>query len=257
MKILSKLVLAIALLHLSPATADEVKLTTYNTVVIRGEVDGASMVKAQLELAKQVVRRGAKKYPIYLVLDSPGGSIAAGDMFIQFAKTIPNLSTISIFSASMASAIVQQLSGERLVTANGTLMFHQAYTGIEGTVETGSLETRLWYIKQMVLALEVANAKRMKMSVANYKELIVRELWLTAEMSKSFRAVDRQVDILCSIELINNLDTVVFNTFFGQLSVKFSGCPLFRAPVSVSSARIKYLLGAEAVAAKTSIQILK
>src|SRR5690349_6682828 len=102
------LLLPLLVLHFVPAKAETIALNADNTVVIRDEITGMSMVKAQLQLAEQVVKRGTRAYPIYLVLDSPGGSIEAGFMFTQFAKTIPNLHTISIFSASMASAIVEE-----------------------------------------------------------------------------------------------------------------------------------------------------
>jgi ATP-dependent protease ClpP protease subunit len=224
------------------AATEQIKLTSNNTVVYRGEVNGRSAIEAQLDLAKLVIKRGTIDYPLYLVLDSPGGSIEAGFMFIQFAKLVPNLHTISIFAASMASAIVEQLPGRRLVTENGTLMFHQAYAGLEGTVEVGSLETTLYYVKRRVRSLEQANANRMQMSLTDYKGLVSKELWLDAQDSIRFRAADNIVDIVCSQELIMKMNTVSMQSIFGAITFKFSGCPLFRAPVDVSDARVQYKL---------------
>lgn len=74
---------------------EKVVLNKNNCVVLRGEVTDESVTKAQLELVSLVLNRGMSNYPLYLVLDSPGGSLDAGASFIQFAKTIKNLHTIT------------------------------------------------------------------------------------------------------------------------------------------------------------------
>lgn len=234
-------------LPLTVQANERIVLNSANTVIMRGPISGASATAVQMELVKQVLKRGAKKYPIYLVLDSPGGSIEAGFMFVEFAKHIPNLHTISIFSASMASAIVESLSGDRLVTKNGTLMFHKAYAGIEGTVETGSLESFLSYIKKRVRALESTNAARMNLSLPKYKSLIANELWLDAEDSLRLKAADRAVDVVCTGELINATTQLNIMSLFGAVKMKFSGCPLFRVPFSVSEDKFEYKYGADAI----------
>lgn len=230
------------LLPLTAKANEPVILNSANTVTIRGEISASSVTVAQLQLAKLAVKRGAKNYPLYLVLDSPGGSIEAGFMFIEFTKMIRNLHTISIFSASMASAIVESLPGRRLVTENGTLMFHQAYAGAEGTVEVGSLESRVYYIKRRVQALERANSNRMKMDIAKYKDLVSREMWLDADDSVKNNAADAKVDIICTPELVASTTQVGYASIFGQVVFQFSNCPLFRVPLSGSDARVKFSL---------------
>src|SRR6056297_3136731 len=56
-----------------------------NTVVFRGEVSQSSVTKVQLELQK-LIRTVPKNKPIYLVLDTPGGSVFAGLNLIDFIK---------------------------------------------------------------------------------------------------------------------------------------------------------------------------
>lgn len=229
-------------LPLTARANEPVILNSANTVVLRGEISGESVTTAQISLAKLALKRGAKNYPIYLVLDSPGGSIEAGFMFIQFTKMIRNLQTISIFSASMASAIVEAVPGRRLVTENGTLMFHQAYAGAEGTVEVGSLESRVYYIKRRVQQLEKINSDRMKMDLEYYKSLVSREMWLDADDSIKANAADTVVDIMCTPELIASTTQLTYASIFGQTVFQFSNCPLFRVPLSGSDARVKYSL---------------
>lgn len=220
-------------------------LTTENSTVLRGVIDSESMSTLQTKLVELVNRRAGKDYPIYLVIDSPGGEIFAGLDFIEFAKTIPNLKTISIFSASMASAIVEALPGERLVTQNAFLMFHRAQGGFSGYFENGEVESRLGMAKSIVQFMEKNNASRMQMYLSDYKRLASTELWLFGDNTLLFRAADRTVDIVCSKELLAEFSTTSFaGGFLGlqKLDFVFSACPLFRTPVSQSTNKVRYLV---------------
>lgn len=218
----------------------QILLTTTNTVVYRGEVSDGSALDIQLKLFKLVLIRGKKDYPLYLVLDSPGGSIEAGLGFIEFAKTIRNLKTVSIFAASMASAIAEGLPGDRYVTQNGTMMFHRAQGAFRGYFESGEVETQLATSKSIVQYMETTNANRMKLTLPVYKELVRSELWLFSTASVVNNAADKVVDLVCSANLIDTKESLTVETMFGSLVVTFSGCPLFRYPTGVNSD--KYLV---------------
>ncbi len=214
---------------------EQVQLNSNNTVVWRGEIDFGSVIEAETKLMVLVAKRATHKvadYPIYLVLDSPGGDIEAGLSFIQFAKTVKNLHTITIFAASMASGIVEALPGRRLVTDDGMLMFHRARASVEGQVETGELETRLAMIKRLVLRLETVNAQRLGISLAEYKSRIVNEMWMDSEQAMAQGGADKVVDIVCSTELAAKRNSSTVWTFFGGTEVTYSGCPLFRIPLT-------------------------
>lgn len=222
-----------------------ITLTTYNSVVLRGPIDSDSVTTVEQDLITAVSRRGGKNYPIYLVIDSPGGDIIAGLSFIEFAKTIPNLSTVSMFSASMASAIVEALPGERLVTQNGILMFHRAQGGFQGYFENGEVESRLGTAKAIVQFMERNNASRMKMTIEDYKRLSQSELWLFGDDALSYRSADKTVDVTCTKDLLKQMNTVNFSGGpFGLSSVSFvfSGCPLFRTPFAASSNKVGYIV---------------
>lgn len=216
----------------------QVVLTTANTVVFRGVVDSSTVLTAQLKLAELVERRGAKNYPIYLVLDSPGGSIDAGLSFLEYAKNIRDLRTISIFAASMASAIAQTLPGERLALSNSTMMFHRAQGRFSGYFESGDVETTLWAAKAMVLSMELTNANRMKMDLSTYKALVQNEVWLFGKHNVEYRAADRIVDVVCTGTLIKSTATTSMSLgLFGSINLQFSNCPLIRYPIGATSAR--------------------
>lgn len=227
------LVTIVATLLLSlGAVAETVQLNTDNTITFRGEVNETSVLKAQMELASLVAKRGKKDYTIYLVMDSPGGSISDGEDFIQFAKLVPNLKTISIFAASMGSAIVEALPGQRLVAENGILMFHRARGGVEGQFEDGELEVRLEFYKKMVRSMEKRNADRMGLVLKDYKAKVKDELWLWSQESVTSGAADKVVSMSCSQGLIQSKDVITVFMFIFEIDLEFSKCPLIRVGVA-------------------------
>ncbi len=213
---------------------EQVQLNSNNTIVLRDEISWGSVTSTMAKITAKVVKRSLNKYeyPLYLVLDSPGGDLEAGLAFIQYAKTVKNLHTITLFSASMASGIVEALPGRRMITDDGVLMFHRAKAGVEGQVETGELETRLANIKRLVRRMEQANADRLQIDLAEYKSRVVNEYWLDSNAAITDRAMDKIVDVVCSPELMESTTSVAVQTFFGAMSLSYSGCPLIRIPTS-------------------------
>lgn len=228
MKAISIIVAALLALSLS-AQARTIELSTRNSVTFRGEVDDDSTAEVQIALMKLVARRGTAPYIIYLVLDTPGGSIDSGLNFIEFVKTIPNVETLTLFAASMGSAIVEHLPGKRLITENGILMFHRAKGGLQGQFEDGELESRLTMYKDLVRFMEQKNATRMCVTLAAYKASVKDELWILGKDAVSKKAADEIVNATCTLELIN---TPVIKTvsFLGMsFDIEFNGCPLIKS----------------------------
>lgn len=235
-----KLFLSILLLC-SSVFAKNIELTVDNHVSLRNEVTNESVSKLQLELSKKVLKRGLKTYPIYLVLDSPGGSISAGLDFIEFAKNIPNIETVTLFSASMASAIVEALPGKRNIIQTGVLMFHRARGGVEGQFESGELESRLEFYKKLVRVMEKTNADRLGISLESYKSKVINELWILGQDAIKEKAADEVVSISCTSALIESKLIESFSFMGMDIDVQFSGCPLIKSgTVIVPSQEAKY-----------------
>lgn len=219
----------------STANAQDIQLDPNNTIVFRGEVSADSVNAAILKLIELIelnVKRGKANYPLYLVLDSPGGSISDGLDFIDYAKSVPNLKTVTLFAASMASAIVEALPGERLVTDTGILMFHRAAGTFSGQFETGELESRLEIAKTVVRHMESTNADRIGISLKKYKSKVVSEWWIFGKFNIYQKTADRVVNVVCSQELIDSRIATVEQGFFSSSRVTYSGCPLIKAAQS-------------------------
>ena len=226
------LLIMILMLTSSIALANkQIKLTTYNTVNLRGAVSGQTVTKWMLDVKRAVVLRRSKSYPIYLVLNTPGGGIETGLAFIEFVKTIPNVHTISIYAASMGSAIVQHLPGKRYITDNGVLMFHRARGTFKGQFNNGEVEEYLKFAKKRVTIMEDRSAKRMKISLKTYRSKVVNEWWMTARDAMKQNAADAIVDIKCTVALINRKIVSTQQSIFGASRQIFSACPLFRSPI--------------------------
>lgn len=224
----------------TPQPASHIILNDSNFVAIRNEINYETVTKAQLEMAEQVSKRGNKSYVIYLVLDSPGGSISAGMDLIESFQTIPRLETVTLFAASMASAIVEALPGKRHVISSGTLMFHRARGGFQGQFEDGEVESQLAYSKAVVRKLETTNSDRMQMPLAEYKALVLNELWIFGADNVTKKAVDDVVTLACTDSIIakKNIESIDF--MGSSIDIALSACPLIKvgAPVDKSQSKL-------------------
>lgn len=213
-----------------------IELTPSNTVILRGPIDeqmaGPLIAKVQ-QVAGQRLNILGTPNPVYLFIDSPGGSIAAGLDIIANLKNVENLKTVSLFAASMGSGIVQALPGERLGTENSILMFHRASGGVRGTMNEGSLESTLNFWKRIITKMELQNAKRMNMTLQSYKDAILNELWIHGEDNVTQKSLDRITSFKCSKELLSKTEVIVVDTFLGPMTVHFSACPLLTYPVKI------------------------
>lgn len=207
-------------------------LSDKNTLTLNMAIDADSAKDVQLKLM-ELSRKLSNNDSIYLVLNSPGGSIDAGFKIIETAKGLKQkVHTVSIFSASM-SFIISQYLDTRFVLDSSVLMSHRGYaSGLEGQVP-GSLNTR---VNRLTADLEKVNlrvAKRAKMSAEAYRALIADELWMDGPEALQFGFADQQVHVFCDKTLQGPGD-VTHVSFMGiPITVTWDKCPLITAPRSV------------------------
>lgn len=216
---------------LKPASKT-ITLESKNTVVFRGPVTDKSASDTQRKILK-LSHKLSKSTPIYLILNTPGGSVGAGLDLIDFMRAIPQkVHTITLFAASMGFQIAQNMD-IRYITPNGTLMSHRArLSGLGGQLD-GELESRYQMIKRKVDYLDAIAAKRMKISVKNYKNLVLNEYWVHGFDSVYEDAADEMVNVTCGTSLVGT-NKQNFQTFFGTAVVEFSNCPLIQAPIDIT-----------------------
>lgn len=205
---------------------ETILLTQDNTINLRTVVTEESMKYVMDKIVE--LRTKSPKATLYLVINSPGGSIDAGMDFIRFLETQDNIKTITIFAASMASAIAEAYAGERLMVSDATYMFHRAAGTFSGYFNDGEVESRLEQAKKQVDILEAYNYKRIGISKSKYKELVKAEWWVTGEDNIRKNVADRVVKIKCDDSLIKGKIKVMVQSFFGSYEAEVPACPLLK-----------------------------
>lgn len=212
-------------------------LTPNNHVTLSGPVNDTSVAEVQIALGKLAVTNPTGSI-VYLVLDTPGGSVIAGNQLADFAKALPvKIKPICVFCASMGYHLFQSFD-ERLVQSSSILMSHRvSLSGVEGQIP-GELISRVNFYAAMSQEMDKAVAKRVGLTPEAYMGLIYDELWLTGAKAVATNHADRIADIYCSSELLKGTKNETVNTFFGPVEVTMSKCPLITGILSFKFKRV-------------------
>lgn len=204
-------------------------ITPENSVTLRTTITDASVDVVISSLAK-LDRVLDEDEPIYLILNTPGGSVLAGNVLIEYIKGLKReVKTISLMAASMGF-IIQQSAGERLVLASSILMSHPASTSCEGNIY--QLQTCLSIIKDLAKRLDEVSSERMKMKLDDYIELIEHDKWFIGTDMLFYNVADRLITLTCSNSLMKEVIIVTTDMgFFGTVKEKFSACPFLKEPL--------------------------
>jgi len=209
-------------------TLEKGSFYSFNSVVTSSYV--ATSMQAIMKLDQEL----EKGKPLYLVLNTPGGSIFSGLEFIDFLKGLDReVKTISLFSASMGFAFVQEL-GERIVTDNSLLMAHRSAGGVEGQFD-GELESRYNMIKRKIDLLEIRAAKRLQIPVKDYRQKVLNEYWVHGFDAVGDKAADKNVRLKCGSSLSGTSVKQIPFVFGIILQVTFSDCPLIKEPLGITA----------------------
>jgi ATP-dependent protease ClpP protease subunit len=209
-----------------------ITLTQENSVFLKDVVQDVSMTKLMSELSK---RENNSEPVLYLILDTPGGSVFSGLNLIHFLKGFKKLvKTITIFSASMGFQIVEGNPGERLILDTGTLMSHPMSGGEYGEIGDGlSMDKRINFIKEIVKTMDEQVVARTngKQTLESYRKQYDNELYSTGSNAVELGYADRVAQVSCSSELLAENEIIDDREYIGNgfaLDVKFeySKCPL-------------------------------
>jgi ATP-dependent Clp protease, protease subunit len=220
----------------------KITLEEKNTVSLRLPFMGGSVQTVQAKLL-ELSNSLPPGEPIYLFMDTPGGSIGAGENLIQTSLALNReVKTISNFAASMGYLTAQSL-GERIVTPNGILMAHRAYVGIEGQIP-GEFNTFAAFIQSMVRGLEERTATRMGISHKDYEALVKDEYWRIGAHAVKENAADSVAQVTCSSSLSGTYAETL-QTMFGPVDVIWAKCPLLLDPVAINFSNMNFASYAE------------
>lgn len=181
------------------APFDKIVLTEKNMVILDSDVSDSSAAYVSVALIKQS-RRLDKGEPIYLVLNTTGGSIAAGMRIVETALSLPRkVKTISVKAASMGFFIAQFLD-TRYITPTGYMMTHEPTTTVRGRIRSSlitGLKNELMYIDY----IERRVATRMKISIDVYQTMADMETYLNGASAVKAGAADEMIVVVCARSL--------------------------------------------------------
>ena len=226
-KYLTALAMICNIAYAEPA---KIVLTESNSIVFNQQVSGEYTSQKTLE----IMAKSLKASPLYLVLDTPGGSVTAGLKFVDTIKSlgIP-VHTITIFAASMGYQFVQEL-GTRYILPSGTLMSHRgSVSGMSGQVP-GELNSRVNHLQAILSGMSDRAAKRVGMSKEAYDAAIINELWVDGNNAVATGHADAIANVKCDDRLLKETYTKEANTIFGRVTLEFSKCPLISSPIGFS-----------------------
>jgi ATP-dependent Clp protease protease subunit len=219
----------------SNTSLKEIVLSKDNVAILDDVIEGESVSKVLTKLRElDAVNKSA--YPIYLFLNTPGGSIQDGLELIEGVQGINRpVNTITLFAASMGWQTVQNL-GQRYILSNGVLMSHKAKGGFSGEFGDGisQIDSRYALWMERILQLDKQTVKRTngKQTLASYRAQYENEMWLTGSQAVARGYADELVSVRCSKDLNGTRESKV--DFFGMtIILTFSECPIITAPLSV------------------------
>lgn len=236
---MKKIILSLAIL-LGMTTASHAKrlvLSSDNTLVLNGPFTDESTT-GLMEDAKEMDANLKSGYPMYLFLNTPGGSIQAGLELFEFLNGLNRpVHTITLFAASMGFQTVQHL-GNRYILKYGVLMAHKARGSFAGEFGGGisQLDSRyqLWLRRIELMDRQTVKRTNGKQTLKSYTDSYTPELWLNGEEAVKKGYADEVITLKCDLSL-KGVESTVFSFGFFNIRAMFSKCPLQTAPLDVKA----------------------
>lgn len=212
----------------SKNNSEVILLTENNHALLRDQVTEDSVAAVIERLSLVINKRGILTYPIYLVLDTPGGSVDAGFRLYEFLKTYNNVHTITIGSYSMGAVLVEMLPGERLIVETGTIMFHRMAVMYGRHIPIHQVDSRTKYLLGQEQLVIRKIAQRTGIDIKELQAMIDADLYMGSEEAVQKNFIDRVVPVRCSKQLLDKKAsrTIPGGGFLPDITIERSACPL-------------------------------
>lgn len=153
--------------------------------------DNANQICAQMML---LAAQDPEK-PIFLYINSPGGSVTAGMAIYDTMQYIqPEVVTVALgMAASMGQLLLTAgTPGKRYATPHARILMHQPSGGVGGTASDIRINANL--ILQMKQELAEINSQRTGKSVEKIREDSERDHWFTAQEALEYGFIDHVIE---------------------------------------------------------------
>lgn len=198
---------------ITPPNTD-VKLNRPVTHTIRNlSLDPKQVIVFNTEVTEESVNLAIKKIndlrdnkkDIYILLDSPGGSVFSGVLLISYmeASKVPVHTVNTGMCASMCAQIFSH-GATRYMLNRSTLMYHLASGGVRGTMY--NMKSLLKYIDITTTKLDAYIADRAGMDRDKFADLVGKDLWIDAEDALALRLGDELATVAIKTDLLPPTD---------------------------------------------------
>jgi ATP-dependent protease ClpP protease subunit len=215
----------------SLAKTYKVVLSKDNTIVLNTAFEATSVAKVAAA-AKLMDLSLPPNKPIFLVLDTNGGSVESGIELIEVLNSIDRpIHTVTLFAASMGFQTVQSLNrGQRLITRAGVLMSHKAKGAFKGEFP-GQLDSIYnFYLKRITnLNKAVVARTKGKHTLESYNALIENEYWCEGNDCIEQGFIDAIAKVSCDKSLSGirvESEKFMFMGMPVEVQMLYSNCPL-------------------------------
>lgn len=166
------------------------RLLNDRIIFLGGPVDdqAANLVVAQLLLLDSQ----NKEKPIYLYINSPGGSVTAAMAILDTMNHVKAaVATVCVGLAASAAAVILSSGeeGRRSALRNAEVMIHQPHGGVEGQVSDIAIAAkRMHDVKGRLNKILAKNTGKPIIQIA---EDVERDKYMTAEEAKKYGIIDK------------------------------------------------------------------
>lgn len=135
--------------------------------------------------------------PIYLYINSPGGSVSAGMAIYDTMQHIKSeVVTICVgIAASMGAFLLAAgTQGKRIALPHSRIMIHQPLGGTQGRRQATDIEIEAREILRIRQQLDEIMAKNTGQTVEKIKKDTDRDFFMSAEEAKNYGIIDRVIE---------------------------------------------------------------
>lgn len=182
----------------------EIVLTKTNHIVLNTQVDGQS-ANSVIEAIRKANKENTVKR-LYLLLDSPGGSVIDGGRIISEmqASRIP-IDTVCLGVCASMAAMILEYGQERNMVDRSIVMFHPASIQLMERDDLDRIYNFLGVLRRYVDKMDHHTASRMGVTYEAFKLRTSQNLWLDAEDALRDKIIDNVVKV--DYQSVGNIDS--------------------------------------------------
>lgn len=158
-------------------------------VMLEGEVNDHMINAAIAQLL--FLNNEDNTKPIYIYINSPGGSCTAGLALIDVMNYVkaPIYTVVTGMAASMGAAILSAgEKGHRYALPNSSILCHQSSGGEQGNIQDARVRMRYW--EELNTRLAKIISTNCGMELEKYLDATIRDCWMFPEEGLKFGIID-------------------------------------------------------------------